>query len=292
MSSPKSPGKTLEIEGLSTYYQVYGEGDVAIVVLSGLGTSILEYSKLGQALQNQAQVLLLERPGYSWSQPLKEKSAKGFIGQLSAEIQTLLPKQRLIFVGFNIGADIATQVAKNFEERTIGIIAVSPLPDLNLDIAKALSDELKPIFTDQTDLLRRSAIATRLGFLRFVNMTPYEVPKEIYDDVINNLSSTRTAESASFEYELFKNQDLPRSFKNMTVIRHNSAEHMAFLKQYELSEDKVKAIEDVWKVSAEHLASKSTHGKTIEVSKGVFALHLEPAKEILDTIRAYLPGQM
>lgn len=297
LAKPKPPGQTVLINGLSTYYipfqteNTHTHQETVIVVLTGLGYSIVEYTPLAKALSEHAQVLMMDRPGYSWSKSLLKPSQEELISHISSAIQTLAPNKKILYVGFSIGSFFATELINRSPEAAIGLVAITPLPKPTSAISRKLDEDTHHVFIDQTNALDRAVVAAKLGFFRFVNMTPHEVPKEIHEDVLNNQASQYTAIAARDEYSYFV-QSQPRQIPIKTIVlRNNSKLHVELLKKYELSDTVVADVEAVWRDSAEQFAAQAKSSKIIESSAGIFDLHLENINDIKSAVAEILSDQ-
>lgn len=285
LKQPKPPGQIKSIAGHSIYIQSYGTGDTTVVILSGLGTSIIESTKLAQEISKFAKVLLIERPGYSWSAPFQPDNFDSYLNLLQQTLKSETQNQKLIFVGFSIGTLFSSFLAEQNQNQTLGVVAVTPLPRLNTSLAKQVPQEYFDIFLDQTATLKRAARAARWGFFRFINMTPYEVPKDIYLDVLNNLASSNTAEAALYEYQAFlKSVDSPIPVP-VSVVRQNSKDSLNMLKQYELTDSGALIVDSVWTDAALKYADRSAKGSVMEARRGVFNLHLEHIDDVVEAVQ-------
>lgn len=287
LAAPKPPGR-ISSGPEALYHVESGQRPTRIVLFSGLGTSILEYTSLGEKLSTEAGLLMIDRPGYSWSKALPSSTPEEWIKSLSGLIQRSAPEGRLIFVGFSIGAEIAARVALQMRERVQGVVAVTPLPDPKAWINAGVPEEFGKIFVDQSETLARARRIAHLGFFRFVNMTPYKVPREIYLDVLNNLANPTTADAALFEYQNFASTSSDPLPFPVRVVRHNSKDGINTLKQYELTEEGAKVVEGIWTQAAVNFAGRSADGTVIEAYRGLYTLHLDHQSEIVEAVKGLL----
>lgn len=287
LKNPRPPGQLISIGNRKIYANFSGTSSPTVVIFTGLGTSSLEWQAVQDILSKKAAVLSYDRAGYSWSD---EAST---IDDSCEDVHALLnyfnaPKP-YVFVGHSFGAYFARFCARQFSKDLKAVLFLDPLINPNHPNAQKIPDQLRKMFVDQTESLERATVAAKLGFFRFLNMTPYEVPKEMHDDVINNLASYKTAKSSLLEYkEIFSKLSGEFPAVKIRVVSHSPSDNLNLLKEYELDEASAQQIETLWQESSREFLTLSPKSAWHELKEGLFSVHLDQSKNVVKEIEELL----
>jgi pimeloyl-ACP methyl ester carboxylesterase len=284
LEHPKLPGEIVTIDGFKVYATVQGAGAPSIVVFHGLGSSSIEWQKARSQLSTNHTVLTFDRPGYSWSEPSVNADICGLAKKLTEHYK--LPKP-IILVGHSIGAYFARACAKTFAGDLKGVLFLDPLINPKTAGVENIEPEVRNVFVDQSHSLLRSERAASWGIFRFLNMTPYEVPNEIRDDVLNNLAHESTAHATLAEYKTAF--DLPFDGfpkTKVVVISHSVKDGLELLNQYGIDDKTASNVEALWKLSSQAFLALAPDSQWIEAKHGLFSIHLDHPEVIVDGVEA------
>lgn len=299
LSHPIAPGKLYDVQNKKVYATVKGSGSTIIVLLTGLASASPEYWDLQDKLATQATVITYDRPGYSWSSQsslsisLAEQSELLFelLMQISQEQQFNL-NSNVLLVAQNYSSWIAKEFAKKHPELIKGLVLIDPMPLLKL-VKTVPKDWLAPFF-DQEQNLKRAITSSKIGFFRFLNLTPYDVPENIRPHVINNLASYSANLASYDEYSnlmSYEPNDLLYSLNpniRVRVLYHSPRDHADLLANYSVPEDVAKQIENEWRTQAETWLKTSNNSQLIVAKNGLFALHLDQPHFIINSLQEFL----
>lgn len=287
LKNPKKPGQMVSVDNRRIYANYSGSSSPTVVIFTGLGTSSLEWGKVQNQLSKKTSVLSYDRAGYSWSDeaPSIDNSCK----DIRALLNHFNAPEPYVFVGHSLGAYFARFCAKEFATDLKAILFLDPLINPTHPNAKKLPDQLRKVFVDQTESLERAALAARLGFFRFLNMTPYEVPKDLHDDIISNLASYKTARTSLMEYkEIFSKLGGEFPSVKIHVVSHSSSDNLNLLNEYEIDESSAHQIETLWQESSREFLTLSPKSSWRELKEGLFSMHLDQSESIVKEVEYLL----
>jgi pimeloyl-ACP methyl ester carboxylesterase len=299
LQNPEPPGRVYHLASGNIYATLKGKGDQTVVFISGMGATSAEWWSIQDKLSPEFQSLTYDRPGYTWSTPTLSvdlpKQEQVFLELLDQ----LHIKGKIILVGHNLGANIAKYIVKGHPQLFKAVIYIDPLLNpTNICSNKTLSPEWKTQFLDQTQNLERYATAARIGILRFINLTPYDVPDSIRQIVLNNLANPVAAETVQKEYsDIVFRSDNPDCLDAtdpvcsdklnipMTLLRHNLEQSEQLMVSFGASQDVAKTIEELWRKNDQFYLC-STNPKIVTAKKAVFDIHVSEPEIIIDTIKS------
>ncbi|NII09485.1 alpha/beta fold hydrolase [Oleiagrimonas sp. C23AA] len=128
--------------------QVQGDGPVVVVFESGFGQGPGVWKDVITDLGAQCRCIAYARAGLGRSgTDGKAKTIKEHVADLSAVIDTLVPKGRVVLVGHSYGGLLATEYARRHPQRLQGLVLVDPATwgqrhdTLKADRARVLADD-------------------------------------------------------------------------------------------------------------------------------------------------------
>lgn len=289
IQKPEPPGRVYSLKSGSLYATLKGHGTTTIVILPGLGTTSAEWWAIQDTLSKDFQVLTYDRPGYTWSTPNADNNyatQEQLLIELIADATTHTDTSNIVLVGHNIGANIAH---KFFEKHTLkAAIFIDPLLDASTDTS-GIDAKWRNTFIDQTESLSRFKTASQLGFFRFLNLTPYDVPESIRQIVINNIANPETAKAVLNEYNKIM-RETPSCLNTNTqtrtiVITHNAEKNIELMKSFGAPEEVAKSIEGLFQKNAlSYNCSKNS--KVVSALKSVFDIHISEPDLIIQNIKS------
>ncbi len=292
LGQPQTPGIVYNLKSGQVYATLKGQGPKTIVFLTGLGVASAEWWSIQDTLSKDYQTLTYDRPGYTWSSPTKDYdsvSQARILFELFNELKINPAEGQIILVGHGFGANFAKILVDSFPSQFKGVVYITPLLSPS-ETQLPIDEEWKDQFIDQTKSLTRFERAGRMGFLRFLNMTPYDVPDVIQKIVLNNLANPITTTAVLNEYRdiIHTPQTLPSNEKTClllsAVIHHNPEKNIELMKNFGAPESTAKLIEDYWqKNSRSYLCA--TNDSLVIAKKGVFDIHIQEPELIADAIR-------
>ncbi len=290
LSQPSKPGRINEIQNQKIYSIEKGNQSEKVVILPGLSVATVEWWAIQDELSTSHKVLIYDRPGMGWSTATNESLG---LEHQQAWLEQLLKERKISETPFTLVAQgvsclLALEYAQKNPKLIKKLILLTPLPIPAL-VSQTIDKKWWHIFIDQTETLKRAEWVAKIGFFRFLNMTPYDVPNSIREHVINNLANPQQATTSLREYREYieSAKILSQSVNsnlNVKILKHSSEAHRELLQKYEAPEDVANKVEDAWNEIAQKYANLSSRSQVIESKKGLFALHVEDPKLVVRTI--------
>lgn len=191
--------------------ELYGDGDVTLVIEMGLGAATAEWRRLAQKLSEKHTVLLYQRAGYGSS---SDSTLARTPGNIALELHQLLEQiphaEKLTLLGHSQGGLYAWTFARNYPQAVERLILLDPLSPEDYRFRMELSDEeFKKSGADKTAGLRANLklIRRHMGWL--VKRMMASAPPFYYDnsfskadrkEILDSLGKARTYETALSEY--------------------------------------------------------------------------------------------
>lgn len=118
-------GKMVDLDGQQMHVYTQGEGDITIVLASGLGTEnpYVDFYPLHEKLSKQARVVVYDRFGYGWSdQTSVLRDIDTITGELSTSLRESGEKGPYLFVAHSIASLEAIRFAQTYPDEVAGIV--------------------------------------------------------------------------------------------------------------------------------------------------------------------------
>jgi pimeloyl-ACP methyl ester carboxylesterase len=120
--------KVKSIDGTEIYYEVMGEGDIALVLIGGLGATIGRITWRYQLeLSEEYKLILIDIAGHGNSGKDREKYTMELYGQDVKAVIEELDLKEVILVGWSLGGAVILEAATLISERILGLIPVDSL---------------------------------------------------------------------------------------------------------------------------------------------------------------------
>lgn len=122
------PGRLVEVEGVTLHLRPLGEGAPAVVFVSGIAASCLNWWGLQRDLARSTRTVSYDRPGLGWS-PLGPRglTAADHARHLRAALAALGVAPPYVFVAHSFGAYVAALCADGDPEAVGGLVLVDPI---------------------------------------------------------------------------------------------------------------------------------------------------------------------
>ena len=302
LKAPSSSGQVVVVASENTFLVKRGTGPVGVLIFTGLGSIGLEWIKVAEELTKESSnftVVIVDRPGYTWSSPLKGGGGPNqiqdqILERTAAALATLKFEPQVV-VGHSLGAHFAEAFARKFPDGVKAALFIDPLANPN-DAAIAgpspdLQIESVHRFLDQREQLERSLKAAQVGILRFMNMTYYDVPREVRPDVLNNLCHEVAIKAMLDEYAAAFSSvpSTPLSEKiSAKVIFHSPKENIELIKQFGFEDSEAQLVEKTWRASADRFAHLNSKTQSEESHKSLMAIHITDPQLVAKEIRERL----
>lgn len=305
LQTPQAPGRLMKLSKNSLFVRDQGKGSPTVVILTGLSVASVEWWKVQELVSKITRTITYDRPGYTWSaptQPLSAYEQSELLAELlrHLKVSELKPCQKtsneaeIVLIVQNMASEIAKAFLQTYPDEVKSVIFVDPLikpyqPDSHIP------QKWQTNLIDQSRSLKRAQMVADIGFFRFLNLTPYDVPEDIRPHVLNNLANPVTAETARKEYEDLILQPSLQPEHNMPqcsnagaysrhLVVHSKAKNLELLQSMDVPNDVAEIIETEWRQSAIKTANVDPKD-VIETSNTLFAPHIEEPQLLLNLIR-------
>jgi pimeloyl-ACP methyl ester carboxylesterase len=207
-------GKYADLGSHRLHFQDTGSGSPAIVLESGLMSTILTWPEIQAELAKSTRVISYDRAGLGWSDsgPLPRTAER-----IVAELRSLLDRTRAappyILVGHSFGGLTMQLFAARYPTEVAGVVLVDPVapaewhPPSEHDRHRA---ELG------SKILRRASWLAHTGLIRFISALIHSGAKSAANRIIRSISRGAPAESNNTESSLYWN--LPARERAMATV--------------------------------------------------------------------------
>ena len=274
------PGQTFAQVGAARIrYRLLGETQPGstVVLLSGLNGSIEQLHNLQRALSVTTPCLAYDRAGYGFSEGSSAHSAKEQAEELTALLDTLEIRGRIVLVGYSFSGLIARVFADRFPEKLAALYLIEPtLPELN---------ECMPELHSPRRYLRRfiahHLLASSFGYIRLIHrLRSWRGP----DSLVEQRAEAVLGRRSHYWAQALEWYALPNSWQQALKAQIPSSLplEIAFPKQTlqdDVSETTVKLYAD--------LAARSRLGQLMEL-ENIDHSELLKAGPVLDELSAHI----
>lgn len=122
----------VELEGKKQFYVDIGTGDPAIVLLTGLGVPMDDFSDLQARLSKTNRTIAYDRAGIGKSEAIaNERSLDNLAGELNSILSKIDITEPFILVGHSRGGLLARYFASQYPGKVLGLVLIDPtIPEL------------------------------------------------------------------------------------------------------------------------------------------------------------------
>jgi pimeloyl-ACP methyl ester carboxylesterase len=126
-----APGSYAEVDGLSIYYELHGEGPPLVLLHGGLLTIELGFGDVLGALAERHTVVAIELQGHGRTADTDRPLSLERLADDVADVLTAVGVDRADVVGFSLGGLVAVEVARRHPERVRRLVlaSISASPD-------------------------------------------------------------------------------------------------------------------------------------------------------------------
>lgn len=133
------------MDGCALAVHEHGDGEVPVVLVSGLGTGGAEWTEVVKRLETSITATAFDRPGIGDSDDLQRSQPRGarwIAEQVGLLMDGLGITRPAVVVGHSIGARIADALAVSWPSRVAGLVLVDATdPSLHLDLDQPYLDD-------------------------------------------------------------------------------------------------------------------------------------------------------
>lgn len=286
--------RVIQLPSASLACELYGEGEVSLVIEMGLGAVMAEWRRLVQRLSQRHTVLLYQRAGYGGS---GVSALERTPGNIALELHQLLGhiphKEKVTLLGHSQGGLYAWNFARTYPELVRALILLDPLsPEDHRFRGELTQEEFKKSGVDKSEGLRLNLKLTRrhLGWL--VRRMMASAPPFYYDsgfskeerrEILASLGKPRTYETALAEYAAAHDKNeladlLDREKKLACPVRlvtHDSALSCQEVEQFGgASPEEAVKIETLWQEIMGSYLSCAQRGELVRAGHSSHYIHL------------------
>lgn len=116
-------------DGVEIHYEVRGAGDPAIVLIPGWTNPRAIWGEHPTTLSRSHRVVALDLAGHGASGANRSEWTVAAFGEDIAAVADQLGLERVVLVGFSMGAGVALKAAERLGDRAVGVVFVDELKD-------------------------------------------------------------------------------------------------------------------------------------------------------------------
>jgi pimeloyl-ACP methyl ester carboxylesterase len=287
-------------------YEVYGQGDITILIETALGSCSAEWWHIASALSKKYQVIVYDRAGYGNSTNSKlPRSPVNIVSELNELIAKIGVGNSIILAGHSQGGYYATQFALKYPEKVKGLVLLDPATPFDYEFKENLSEaEYKKSSVDKTFIYKFSRFITGLGigflFKPMMLKSPpfyyYKFEKAAADYILNAMIRSKTYKTAIEEYKYTHNNEYTKQLSEainkqglnsipVILITHSSRIYVSELQQFaSLDIPVAEKIENIWQSLMKRYLMISSRSEWRTASKSGHFIHLTDSEILMESI--------
>jgi len=274
------PGELVQVNNHLIHVYSEGQGDETFVFLSGHGTTYptLDFKPLWQKLSDSYRIVVIERPGYGWSDISDQDRDIGTIlSETRHALSSLGVEGPYILVPHSMAGLEAIYWSQEYPNEVKAIIGLDPLIPSAVDLLPKISKAQLNItyFMSRiglTRLMPEKELANNLPILDFDLLSAED--KEAYIALFYKSSLTKNmideVRFLSDNADIIVQNDMPIDTPMYFFISKDQSETITG-----------------WKEALEEFIDGITYGQTMELSTGHY-VHYEYSQVIMDEILIFL----
>jgi pimeloyl-ACP methyl ester carboxylesterase len=163
-----TPGRIYTVDGLGMHAICQGQGTPTVVLVAGLGCTLLDWSYVMPEIAKNTRVFAYDRCGNGWSGPGQNpRTGLKMVAELRALLQKAGISGPIILVGHSYGAHMVRLYASQYPQSVAGIILVDGSPEDQRKYFPKTKPWRKRIAEDvEWQIYRLRPILARIGFIR------------------------------------------------------------------------------------------------------------------------------
>ena len=208
------PGKYVRLENRHMHVLDMGEGGPAVILESGLMSTVLTWQDIQRELAKSTRVVSYDRAGLGWSDPGPEPRNAARIVE---ELHSLLAQARIappyVVVGHSFGGLTMPLFAARYADEVCGVVLVDPVAPAEWHPP---AEPERHRIEIGSKICRRAAILSYTGLLRLIASLMQSGAKASANTLIRAISKGAPSDSNSSKSPWFWN--LPLSERAMTPV--------------------------------------------------------------------------
>lgn len=267
------PGHMIDMGGYALHAQIYGDGNVTVVLDAGMGDSSLVWEKVIPRIAGVATVVTYDRPGLGWSKssPLP-RTSENIVKELRQLLEKVGATPPYALVGHSFGGLNMQLFAKSYPDNVSGLVLVDSAHQNEIERLPATSSIRRALF-------RAGLLAAPIGVPR-----AYLSNKGSAEHALKSTTKHQYAylsESGMFNESAAELNRLPISFGDlpMIIIARNHPSDSS-----ELETSSRRTIE--WAKLQEDLSNQSSDSALIFSEKPQHAIHRRQPELVIEAIKA------
>jgi pimeloyl-ACP methyl ester carboxylesterase len=125
MTTMPAPGRYAEFDGLSTYYELHGEGPPLVLLHGGLLTIEVAFGDVLPALAERHKVVAIELQGHGHTADIDRPLSLERLADDVAHVLTEVGVDRTDVLGFSLGGLVTVELARRHPERVRRLVLAS-----------------------------------------------------------------------------------------------------------------------------------------------------------------------
>lgn len=284
------PGKLVNVGGYQLHINCIGKGSPTVVMDYGLGGLSPLWSLVQSEVAKFTKVCTYDRAGYGWSEKSqKPRSSK----QMVEELYTLLKKAEIqgpyLLVGHSLGGLNIRLFANEYPDEVAGMVLVDAVPT---NVYSNLDPEWRNNMAATKRMFRSLSLISRLGLLRlllqikgtkaapdFVQKLPESIQPLILAKFLPQTFDTAITENAQMKISAMQVKQTKFNPKLPLIVLSHGLNMFP-----DLSEEKAKKAEQIWRELQAETANLSENGKLIIASQSGHNIHIDQPELVVNAI--------
>ncbi len=292
----RNPGYFVKVNKRKLHFVRKGEGESAIILISGIGGTSLEWNEVQNKLSKISDVISFDRPGYGWSESTYKNRS---IENLSQELRELIVKLKIfppyILIGHSLGGLIARYYTNNFSSEVGGLILLDPMHEDEL--TDRFPKENKFLWNKSLNSNRIISLLSFFGIPGFLNKSkflpvefrksltklPDKIRKNITAFYLNSISMktlVREMKAMKKSYDQIRNTGSLGKIP-LVVIKHGINDS----RFNNLTKEKKERIESLFNEVQLETSKLSDNGKLITADKSGHYIHIDQPDLVVETAK-------
>ena len=291
----------MEIDGQKISYQVFGRGDIDLVIEMGLGAVAGEWWHIAERLSEHFTVLLYER-GRDIS---RARSPQNIAEELHALLKKLPCNSKITFLAHSQGGLYAQQFARMYPDMVCGIVFVDPL-SANDNTYKSVfltAEEQKKSGFDKSEnfVIMRKLASFHLGFV--IKLIMRKAPPFYYYDqfspeakeyILDELTKVSFHDASLEEYRLAHDEKEICQLKEkgdfpqipIVLITHGSEyERKEIMEFGQTTREFAEKVEELWQSLMQEYLSFSEQSVLLRADNSGHYIHLTDFEVIMQALQ-------
>ena len=291
----------MEIYGQKISYQVFGRGDIDLVIEMGLGAVAGEWWHIAERLSEQFTVLLYER-GRDIS---RARSPQNIAEELHALLKKLPCNSKITFLAHSQGGLYAQQFARMYPDMVRGIVFVDPLSanDNKYKSVFSTAEEQKKSGFDKSEnfIIMRKMASCHLGFV--IKLLMRKAPPFYYYDqfspeakeyILDELTKVSFHDASLEEYRLAHDEKEICQLKEkgdfpqipIVLITHGSEYEIKEIMEFgQTTREFAEKVEELWQSLMQEYLSFSEQSVLLRADNSGHYIHLTDFEVIMQALQ-------